>query len=400
MFLSLGGGVRQRYEYTQDPLFGAGPQDEAGVWLQRYTIHGDLHLGPHLRIFGELSSGLETGREGGPSPVDENRLALQNGLVDLSVAPTDASDLTLRIGRQELRYGASRLIDARDGQNVRRTFDAARTILEVPDWRIDGFAGSPRATRPGVFDDAWNDDQILWGVYATGASERLPAGALDLYYLGFHDDAAAYVQGTAEEERHTVGARFWGAIGAWDWDWEAVYQFGSFGRGDIAAWFVASDTGFRLADVPWRPRVALSANIASGDADPSDPDLGTFNPLFPRGDLFSEAPILGPRNFFNFRPFLIIHPTDRWSLTTDVNFFWRMKTKDGVYSPGGQIVRAPNGSGERFVGSAISMKSSYEIVEDLAFTAKYTHFFAGDFIRATGPANDTDFVELTLEWWF
>ena len=45
--LSLGGEARQRYEFTRNPLFGEDPQDEAGVWLQRTTLHGDLQLGPH-----------------------------------------------------------------------------------------------------------------------------------------------------------------------------------------------------------------------------------------------------------------------------------------------------------------------------------------------------------------
>jgi hypothetical protein len=46
------------------------------------------------------------------------------------------------------------------------------------------------------------------------------------------------------------------------------------------------------------------------------------------------------------------------------------------------------------------VSSSYEIIDKLAITAIYTHFFAGDFIRATGPANDIDFVELTLQYQF
>jgi hypothetical protein len=84
-FLSLGGEVRQRYEYTRDPLFGADPQDRAGVWLQRFSLHGDLSLGSHVRVFAQLSSSLELGREAGPSPVDENELALQNAFLDLNL---------------------------------------------------------------------------------------------------------------------------------------------------------------------------------------------------------------------------------------------------------------------------------------------------------------------------
>lgn len=399
-FLSLGGEIRQRYEYTHNPLFGADPQDEAGVWLQRYTLHGDLRLGPHVRVFGQLSSALETGRAGGPSPVDENDLTLQNAFVDLNVPLGPDADLTLRGGRQELQFGSGRLVDVREGPNVRRTFDAARAIFEVPGWQVELLAARPRLPRPGVFDDEANDNLALWGVYAAGGKDWMPLGAIDLYYLGFEDDAGAFAQGSARERRHSIGARLYGAERGWDWNWEAIYQFGSFGDGDISAWTIASETGFTFEDRPWRPRIALSANIASGDGDPADPDLGTFNPLFPRGNYFSEAAVLGPRNFFNIHPFVTVRPTDAWSLTADMNFFWRLDTDDGVYAPAGQLIRGPSGSDERFVGSAVSLTSEYALAQNLAVTAIYTHFFAGDFIRATGPAEDIDFFELTLQFKF
>jgi len=398
--LGFGGEVRQRYEYTHNPEFGEDPQDEKGVWLQRYTLHGDLRAGPHLRFFGQMSSALEAGRAGGPSPVDQNELALQNAFVDVNLPLGRDADLTLRGGRQELQFGSGRLVDVREGPNVRRTFDAARAIVELPGWRVDALAARPRLPRPGVFDDEADDDQALWGVYAVGGENWLPFGALDLYYLGFENDAGAFAQGTARERRHSIGTRFHGAAGGWDWNWEAIYQFGSFGDGSISAWTIASDTGFTFENRPWRPRIALSANIASGDGDPSDADLGTFNPLFPRGNYFSEAAVLGPRNFFNVHPFVTVRPTETWSLTTDVNFFWRLDTNDGVYAPAGQLIRGPSGSDDRFVGSAVSLTSEYAIAENLTFTAIYTHFFAGDFIRATGPSEGIDFFELTLQFKF
>lgn len=398
--LSIGGEVRQRYEYTHDPLFGADPQDEAGVWLQRYTLHGDLHLGPHLRVFSQLSSALETGRSGGPSPVDENELALQNAFLELSIPLGPGADLTLRGGRQELQFGSGRLVDVREGPNVRRTFDAARATVDVPGWRVDALAGQPRLTNPGVFDDEGNRDEALWGIYAVTGEDSLPFGGFDLYYLGFEDDAGTFAQGTARERRHSIGARHYGTGPGWDWNWEAIYQFGNFGDGDISAWTIASDTGFTFENRPWQPRIALSANIASGDNDPADPDLGTFNPIFPRGNYFSEAAVLGPRNFFNIHPFVTMRPTEAWSLTADMNFFWRLDTNDGVYSPAGQLIRGPSGSEERFVGSSISLTSEYALAENLNFTAIYTHFFAGDFIRETGPSEDIDFFELTLQFKF
>jgi Alginate export len=400
MFLSVGGEIRQRYEYTRDPLFGADVEDRSGVWLQRFALHGDLDFGPHFRVFGQLSSALERGSVRGPSPVDENELALQNAFVDVKVPLGPDADLALRGGRQELHFGSGRLVDVREGPNVRRTFDAVRATVELAGWRVDALAGRPRRPLPGVFDDEANDDQALWGVYAVGSDGQFALGGIELYYLGFEDDAGAFAQGIARERRHSIGARFYGEERGWDWNWETIYQFGSFGEGDIAAWTIASETGFTFERASWRPRIALSANIASGDGNPADADLGTFNALFPRGNYFSQAAVLGPRNFLNIHPFVTVRPTESWSLTADMNFFWRLDKQDGIYAPSGQLIRGPSGSGERFVGSALSLTSGFALADNLAFTAIYTHFFTGEFLRATGPSDDIDFFELTVQFKF
>jgi len=126
-FLSLGGTARPRYESYHNPGFGLGPASNDD-FLQRYLLHGDLHLGPNLRFFGQLESGFESGRIGGPRPeVDLNRFDAHQGFVDLAWrwGAEDANSLTLRPGRQEMSYGSGRLIDVREGSNLRRSFDAA-----------------------------------------------------------------------------------------------------------------------------------------------------------------------------------------------------------------------------------------------------------------------------------
>ena len=70
---------------------------------------------------------------------------------------------------------------------------------------------------------------------------------------------------------------------------------------------------------------------------------------------------MGPRNFFNLHPFITIRPDEVWSITADVNLFWRLETEDGVYTPSGQLLREPKGSRKRFVGSAVSLTSQHEL---------------------------------------
>jgi hypothetical protein len=398
VLLSVGGEVRERYEYTGDPAWGDDPQDPNGVFLQRYILHGDLHLGPRFRFFSQLYSALEGGRAGPPNPIDENELDLQQAFVDGAIPwglPT-----TLRLGRQELRYGSARLVDVREGPNVRRKFDGGRVLLLPSEaWRVDVFAVRPSEIEPGIFDDGTDDSQALWGAYAVGTRVLLPT-ALDLYYLGYRNNNADFDQGAAREKRHTVGARVWGQRSGWDWNWELIYQWGDFGTGDIDAWSLATDTGYTWQEASWTPRLALSANIASGDRDPTDADLQTFNPLFPRGNYFSELALLGPRNFYNLHTFLSFLPTPRLEVTTDVDFFWRLETTDGIYRPSGALLRSGAGTDARYVGTEVSLNATFQVNPHISATAIYAHFFPGRYVEETGPSEDIDFFELTLRFLF
>ena len=83
-------------------------------------------------------------------------------------------------------------------------------------------------------------DRKLWGVYAVTPVSFLPGGNIDLYYLGLDRQHAEFDQGTANELRHSVGTRLWGKQSRVDYNFEFVYQFGTFGHGDISAWTAAS----------------------------------------------------------------------------------------------------------------------------------------------------------------
>ena len=72
------------------------------------------------------------------------------------------------------------------------------------------------------------------GLYAVGRLPGLPTG-LDAYYLGYHNADSTYQQETATETRHTLGLRVWGERAGWDWNWELIVQWGTFGAGHIRA---------------------------------------------------------------------------------------------------------------------------------------------------------------------
>jgi hypothetical protein len=398
-YLSLGGEARARYEmYNNDRWNPAAPDDD-GYLLQRYLLHADLHLGPPVRVFGELQSSLERWREGGPRPIDEDRLDVHQLFVDVQL-PLDRggrNELTLRVGRQEMLYGSARLITVRDYANIRRAFDAVRLLSRVGEWRADAFFSRPVENDPGEFDDWGLDDVKFWGVYATHPLSFLPGANVDLYYLGLDRPDAPFLQGKADERRHSIGGRVFGKRGAWDYNVEGTFQFGTFGRGDITAWWLASDTGYTFEGVPMTPRLGLNLHVISGDTNPGADDLGTFNALFPRAAYFGEIALVGAANIIDVHPSLDLHVTPQLTVSADWDVFWRYSTDDGIYDAGGFPLRPADGDA-RFIGHQPGVGISWQIDRHASLTAGYSHFFAGDFIKRSGPSADVDFAFITLQY--
>ena len=395
-YLSFGGEARIRYEYFHNPQWGLAPQDDNGYWLQRYMLHADAHFTDWFRTFVQFKSGLETGREGGPRPTDRDEADLHQVFFDVRVPLPETNSLTFRVGRQELAYGSSRLISVRESPNVRQSFDGVKSLLELGKTRIDVFAVKPVETKPGVFDDGPEPDEKFWGIYGVTPLPCVPGANIDLYYLGLEKENTEFNQGNARELRHTIGTRLWGKAHRIDYNFEFVYQFGTFGKGDISAWTAASDTGYTFESTLWKPRIGLKADITSGDRDPNDRDLETFNPLFPRGAYFSETALIGPANHIDLHPSLELKPIEQLKLTLDWDFFWRESTRDAIYGNGVNVVVPAASSRDRYVGHQIQLLAEWQLQRHLTLSAAYAHFFAGDFLKDSTPGKDVDYASAWL----
>src|SRR5579862_7014175 len=83
-YWSLGGQVRDRFDYFNNSNFGAGPRDN-GFNLLRMLVNADVHLGPSFRAFLQLDSSIESGRAGGPRVGDADAIDFQQGFVDVTL---------------------------------------------------------------------------------------------------------------------------------------------------------------------------------------------------------------------------------------------------------------------------------------------------------------------------
>src|ERR1700743_1931952 len=329
-YLTIAGEAREVWEQIGNDNWGQQPYMN-GYLNERYMLSFDAHYGKHVRSFVEFKSGLNSYRIGGPRPIDEKKLDFQAGFLELGTSK-GANSIALRVGRQEFEYGSGRLIDVREGPNVRLSFDGFMVKSKVGPWQIDGFAVRPDLDSPGFFDNAPDHAVGLWGVYATRTLPRKMS--LDVYYLGLDRRQAAFERGTAQEVRHSLGARISRPVATersgLDFDYEGAWQFGTFGSGNIRAWTVASETGYRFPTVLLKPRFSAKADISSGDNSRSK-TLGTFNPLFPKGNYFGVLATTGPGplNFIDIHPRVETTFLHSVSASVDWIFQWRENVLDG-----------------------------------------------------------------------
>lgn len=405
-FLTLGGELRERTEWTRNGGFAIGRRpgapETSEVLLQRLMVHADLHLGANLRAFVQLGSFAGLGARGGSlAATQENRGDLVQGFGEL-ILPIGTAETRLRAGRQELAFGSGRLVSEREGPNLRRAFDGIRAILAQPGGpRLDAFVTRPVQPLRGGFDDRTNPGEAFWGLYLT-----LPLGGtgLDLYAFGTERERAGFAQGIAFERRQTLGARVFGRRGAWagdwDWDWEAAGQAGSFGGAAIRAWTLASDTGVTFPALPWSPRLGLKADIASGDDNPRDKRLGTFNALYPKVPYFTEAGLVAPANLVDLFPSVRLQPAPAMTLELGWDLLWRQTTSDAVYRPVPFApLRGTAGGGGTWIGHQVQLAARWGLGRHLELRAWLVHFTVGDTIRRAG-GRDVDFAAASLAFKF
>src|SRR6201987_1831939 len=153
-YMTISGEAREVWEQIGNDYWGQAPYWN-GYLNERYMLGFDIHYGKHVRTFVDFKSGINSFRFGGPRPIDEKKLDFQAAF--LQVGTAEGQKFTdLRVGIQELEYGSGRLIDVRQGPNVRLSFAGFLVKSKIDRWLVEGFAMRPRLDKSGFFDDRPN----------------------------------------------------------------------------------------------------------------------------------------------------------------------------------------------------------------------------------------------------
>lgn len=444
VYLTLNGEARLRFDYTENKNFGVAPTarvpsrpgaplilgavrppPDSELLKQRYMIGADLHVGPHLRLYGELWHAMQTGHGSGPTiPASQrNELELVNGFAEF-MQTVGTARTGLRVGRQELFFGNSHNIAANIATSLPDpVFDGVRAYANWGHLRLDAFGYNAFKYENGVFAGRDNPHRNLWGLYG---SLDLPKAALfgetlapslDAFYYGFRAApnnngpgtglynaaqlrTAATVSATSgwlvgQDQRHTVGLRAYGTLGNVSFDWDAAVQRGHYAGLEARAWAFNTDTAYIFADLPWRPRVGAHIDGASGGADRRRGTISTYQPLFPDTLYYLPNSFFSPTNFYDIAPRVRVTPAPGLSVEVYYAFLWRQSEDDAVYTGNWKGANGTNALAAsaltpgRVIGRMPNLTVTWAPLRHIVLRVTAAEFLPGKALRTVGGKNTT-----------
>lgn len=404
--LQLGGEERIRNEHRYNFDMNDRIDDNDKLWLIRTRLNADLTYCSFLRGFVELMDARTANAD--PDFHAEAYWHIHQAFLEYRDPGT--TTLSVIAGRQEMRYGEKRLIDSSEWSNLPNTYEGVRVRYHNDDIDANAFL-----VQPDYYQHIRNGETVtgpqrrlervwLYGLYST--FYNLDPHEYDLYFIGWNDlnDHRTFPFETKNEEggygtqdRYTVGTRWRGPLweqkdcGVLGYGLESAYQFGQRAGDTIEAYMLHADLNYEW-NHPWKPKLTVLGNLASGDRHFGDGEYNTFNPLY--GSTHGPYGIIDFVRLQNLRELAVtgtVQPCEKWRFDLELHDFWLDSKTDAWYNASGSVVeRDVSGDSGREIGKEIDFVATYQVDKYNELEMGAAHFTPGEFASNTGhpdPAN-------------
>ncbi|GBQ11040.1 alginate export family protein [Swaminathania salitolerans] len=402
-WLTLSGETRLRNWWEEAPFLGTRGSPGSGRMTVRNLYGADLHLGPHLRLFGQLVNGNAGGWSGfGYNATYRKRLGLQQGFAELRGKLAGAKT-GLLVGRQQFLDAPSYILYNRETPNVPRSWNGVRGYAIWPRIRIDlyDFVATDLRLNKAFHDRPdWSTRlhglDITWAPPSFALGRERVSSYLDLFLIAFRlggTAAAQHVNGTTlagTTARQDYGFRWYGGAPSFEFSVGGLYQGGS-AQADrtgrtrpVAAYAFNAIAGYRHTPSPLHPFLGLQADLYSGGSSRSGSGaLGTYiAPFNPQTNYLDTTTYISPSNLVSLSPVIRLTPRKWLSLKLKAPLFWRDSTDDPIYGPSGAY--ALHGLHGGFVGIVPQASLTIQLDRHLTWTQYGARFIGSDGVRKAG----------------
>ena len=368
--------------------------------VTRLRLNLDVRPTPWFRIFVQGEDARVMGlADDRVSPAFKDVMDLKQGYVELKAGEAGKS-LNFRVGRQELFFGAQRLIGNAFWGNTGNTFDTAKFAGHWNGIGVDLFVASPteiRMTQP----DRPRRGQHLYGAY--GSLTKLVSNTNIEPYLLRKTLTDTATNGRGGIDVQTLGLR-WASVlpSGFGFSVEGARQTGNRFRDQIGAWAGYGNAGYTFNQVGSRPHVSTEYGYASGN-NPRTGKNGTFDDLYPgRHGSLGIADLFAWRNLRHLRGSFGFEPRPGVEVLFDHNFLWLASRQDGLYRGNGSLwVASPSGgAASAAVGQEADIVVVYTPVPRITLAGGFAHLFPGEFLKENSPGGAKSFAYLSVTYRF
>lgn len=402
IWLTLSGETRLRNWYEGQPYLGTRGTPGAGRFAVRNLYGADLHLGAHVRLFGQLINGDAAGWAGyGYNGTYRKRLDLQQGFVEVTGGMFGART-GLLVGRQQFLDAPSYVLYNRNTPNVPLSWNGVRGYAIWQRVRVDlyDFVGT-NINESKMFHDDEDWGTRLHGLDMTFAPGPIRLGQeelktyLDLFAIGFRlaGASAAVPYGAStlsgSTARQNGGFRWYGSSPSFEFSVGGLYQSGTFQDAksgairDVAAYSVNTTAGYRNPRSHWHPFIGGQFNLYSGgDSRRKTGSIGTYiAPFNPQTNYLDTTAYIAPSNLITVSPILRVTPLSYLSFQLKSPFLWRDDVNDRIYSSSGAYGFRPSGG---FVGVIPQAALTLQLGQHLSWTQYAARFIASNGMSHAG----------------
>jgi hypothetical protein len=385
--LDIGFYLRARYERLDNfsiQHYGVADDD---VLLYRSRLSLDYRLENRAHAFVEFQDAryalnrLELSDFSGPCSYRDD-FDLRQAYVEWQ--RIGESPFGLKLGRQIFQYADRRLFAPADWGNVGNYWwDAAKLTFDTRATQVDAIYAQRVLSEP----TEWNFDHWQYHVGAVYARIKQLPVTLDTFYViknTWGDDVTSE-HGTGNETRHTFGFFSERPAGnGWDYGLFVAGQLGDYAGDDIGAFGVITRVGYTFP-VAWKPRLGAEFNYASGDSDPKDGRIGTFDGIFGAMDIpYGWMNVVSFKNLEDYAVNASIQPLRPLKLSAEYHYFRLAEASDAWYWVNGKAERRdPTGATGCDLGHEVDLIARWQVNKELELLFGYARFFPGSYVRRT-----------------
>ena len=389
-----GGQVRLRGDFTWNQNltdFRFTPGHDEAQFLERTRLQASVEN--HALNLEGFVQGQWYGRWGGTD--QRSAFDLYQGYVEWKkILDSPAS---LKAGRQEFLYGSAFFIGTNDFYNGLVWDGAKGSVKPSESINIDLLGGKMVKLNPG------DPDVYLAGLYST--YEIYKEGSLEGYLFynkgGFPIQNSQFVLIDSSQKWYTLGGRFAGKVGRFDYELEPQFQWGEVGRaiGDgkdpVRTYGGHINLGYAFK-LPWEPRAFGIYAYGSGDNTPFDRRYTEFHGTTYNDDsgLFGDMKVIPDQSGVTVNGIhasglqiwvggISINPLSGLNVTLRAHHSLANKVPSGF---------------SKDVGTEVDLDISYKLRKGISFILGLNKFYTGRFFEeASGSNKNMEYIYIQAE---